>query len=196
MAVDVQFTFPDLADRLQRGAQQVRQELAVAMQTNRGLLFDAEGAFNDHDPWAPLVFRSGQILAKRGVLKKSLQGSSGGYVQMDDQTVTIGTNVAYAAMMNAGTAKMPGGVLRPVHAKALRIPLPKGMGANDAAEDIKVGQRRKKIKAGKKLGRKDDYAIFVKYVKIPARPFDNITDADARDFAAAAEAAIAELLNG
>lgn len=200
--IEVSMSFPKLSQRLTAARDAIAAELIVAIQTNRGMLFDAEGGYNGHAPWDPLVLRTGQILAQRGVLKKSIapSGSSGkpgpgGYVSMDGRgVVTVGTAVAYAALMNFGTVNMPGGVMRPVRAKVLRIPLPKGESANDAAEDIKVGQRRKKIKAGEKLGRKDEYFIYRKWVKIPARRFDTITEQDAAEFAEAARNAIVEAL--
>lgn len=200
--ISIILEFPDLAAKLTKAREAIQREMIVAVQTNRGMLFDNEGAYNGHEPWDTLSLRTGQILAQRGILKKSLapmsangQAGPGGYVNMDGQgVIRLGTNVAYAAMMNWGTTNMPGGVLRPTHAKALRIPLPKGKAASDKAEDIKVGQRRAKIKKGQKLGRKDEYVIFAKWVKIPARRFDTLTAEDEREFAEATTAAIAEAL--
>jgi len=200
--ISIIMEFPDLAEKLTKAQGEITREIVVAIQTNRGLLFDNEGNYNGHDAWDALSLRSGQILAQRGVLKKSIapmngtgQPGPGGYVNMDGAgTVRVGTNVAYAAMMNFGTTNMPGGVLRPTHAKALRIPLPKGKAASDKADDIKVGQRRAKIKKGKKLGRKDEYYIFAKWVKIPARRFDTITSQDQAEFVEAITTAIAEAL--
>lgn len=189
--------FPKLSQRLLEHQEQITREIVVAIQTNRGMLFDAEGAYNEHKPWAPLVLRTGQVLARRGVLKKSLapgggtgQAGPGGYVDMDGQgVVTVGTNVAYAAMMNFGTTKMPGGVLRPVRAKALAIPLPDGKWASDVTKALRKGAVKRVGPSGK-----NERVIFRKWVKIPARRFDTITARDKDEFAEVARNAIVEAL--
>ncbi len=197
--IEATFKFPDLADKLRLAADKIRQELVVAMQTNRGMLFDAEGAYNGHTPWKGLLLRAGQILASRGVLKKSLapdsptgQAGPGGYVKSDPQIVTIGTNVAYASTMNWGTTRMPGGVMRPVNGQALRIPLPEGKRATEMAKELGKGKKR----STDAHDGKEKKFIFVKSVKIPARRFDDVTPQDTREFRDALEAALAEALNG
>jgi phage gpG-like protein len=197
--IGMTLSFPDLSAKLQASAAKIRQELVVAMQTNRGMLFDAEGAYNGHEPWKQLLLRAGQILASRGVLKKSLapgntsgQAGDGGYVRADQQMVTIGTDVAYASTMNWGTTRMPGGVMRPTNAQALRIPIPEGKRATETAKQIGKGRKRSEdARTGK-----DQKFMFVKSVKIPARRFDNMTPQDARDFRDALEAALVEALRG
>lgn len=167
--ITARFDFPDLGAKLKLAEGQIRGEIAVAMQTNRGMLFSSEGSYNGHSPWAPLLHRAGQILADRGVLKKSLApagspGSAGpgGYVRTDDGgSVVIGTNVAYAKMMNFGTGGLPDGVLRPKNKKFLRF---------------------------KSFGR----YVFARSVKIPARRFDQINEQDTREIEAAMQAAIIE----
>ena len=189
--IAISMSFPNLAAKLMNARTAIQTEMVVAMQFNRGMLFDSEGAYNGHTPWDPLILRSGQIMAQRGVLKKSIapmtgEAGPGGYVRMDSEgTIAMGTNVAYAALMNYGTKRMPGGVLRPVHAKALRIPIPAGKSATVAAKGI----RRMLVKKGK-----DPNFIFVQWVRIPERRFDTISAQDKRDFIAAAKAAIAEAL--
>lgn len=201
--IDVVMKFPKLSQRLLEHQEQIKAEIVVAIQTNRGMLFDAEGSYNGHEPWDPLVLRTGQILARRGVLKKSIAPSSssgkpgpGGYVSMDGKgVITVGTEVAYAAMMNFGTTKMPGGVLRPVRAKALAIPLPEGKWANDAARELRKTEGKKRVNNTGKLATSSvQNVIFRKWVKIPARRFDTITDQDAAEFAEAARNAIVEAL--
>lgn len=183
------FTFPDLLEKVRANEKRIGEEVIVAMQTNRGMLFDAEGNYNGHEAWAKPRLREGQALANRGVLKKSLapgtdsgNAGPGGIATIDGQKVTIGTDVAYAAMMNFGTTRMPDGIMRPVRAKALRIPLPSG----------------KKATAGAKKLRKtsDEGFIYRKWVRIPERRFDTITQADRDEFDAAFAAAIAEVLRG
>ena len=187
--IDAKFTFPDLAEKLRAHRHRIDAEMIVAMQTNRGMLFDNEGAYNGHAKWDSPMLRSGQAGKQRGTLSKSLapgtpSGEAGpeGIVRVDGSTYTIGTNVAYAAMFNWGTTKMPDGIMRPVRAKALRIPLPSGKKATPVA------------KALRKSG--SDGFIFRKWVKIPPRRFDDITDQDAAQFQAAFTAIIAEVMRG
>ena len=129
--LDIDFRFPDWRGKVKRHEAQLMLFCVAQIQTNRGMLFDQEGGYNGHRRWPALKFRSGQILAKRGALKRSLaptnpKGTPGsdGIVRFTGDMIIIGTNLLYARMMNDGTAKMPGGVLRPKNAKALKIPLP------------------------------------------------------------------------
>lgn len=210
------FHFPDLAARLKAARLRIGQEMIVAMQTNRGMLFDNEGRYNGHEAWDGLVLRSGQVLARRGTLKQSLapgggtgQAGPGGIAKMsDDGLVTIGSSLGYAPLMNWGTTKMPDGIMRPVHAKALRIPVPGGMQASDRAKTLRTGTARDD--AGNKYGvggprtakiknadtGKTEHFIFRKWVKIPARRFDTITPQDQAEFAAALKSVITDVLNG
>ncbi len=195
----MELQFPNLEAKFAAAQNKIRSELVVAMQFNRGMLFDSEGAYNGHEAWAPLVMRAGQILANRGVLKKSLapgtmigQAGDGGYVNMDGDTISMGTDVASASLMNWGTTKLPGGVLRPVRAKALMIPLPNGQKATPAAKELRKSRGSKKIKNTRT--EKDETVIFRKWVRIPARRFDNVTPQDERDFRDALEAAMKEAL--
>lgn len=133
--VGIEFKFPNWEAKLKAAKEEINLFLAANMQTNRGLLFDAEGGRNGHQRWAPLVFRNGMILAKRGILRKSIGPKNSGLrpatgpdsiIRFTETTITIGTALAYARMMNDGTAKMPGGVLRAKRAKALKIPVESG----------------------------------------------------------------------
>ncbi len=187
--IAAEFTFPDLVTKVRANERRIGEEIIVAMQTNRGMLFDAEGNYNGHEAWAKPMLREGQALAARGVLKKSLapgttngNAGPGGIAQIDGQKYTIGTDVAYAAMMNFGTTKMPDGIMRPVRAKALRIPLPSGKKATKAAKTLRKGS--------------DEGFIYRKWVRIPERRFDVITQQDREEFDAAFAAAVAEVLRG
>ena len=46
--------------------------LAAAMQTNRAMMFDQDGADNGKQAWAPLKWRRGRPLQKRGTLRNPL----------------------------------------------------------------------------------------------------------------------------
>jgi phage gpG-like protein len=204
--ITARFTFPDLASALRHAERRISEEMIVAMQTNRGLLFDNQGAYNGHPAWDPLMLRSGQILANRGVLKKSIapgtgsgQPGPGGIATMADGVVTIGTAVASAALMNYGTTQMPDGVMRPVKAKALMIPIPGGAKATEAAKTLRRGrdENGERTEKAKKIKTKDgrtQHVIFRKWVRIPARPFNTITSADRAEFAAALQAVMDEVM--
>lgn len=226
---DVDFKFPAWARRVKSQQQRILLDLAAVMQANRGMLFDSEGSHNGHTPWAPLVFRDGQILSARGTLRRSIaplnaRGRPGpsGVVRFVGDQITIGTKLLYARMMNDGTTKLPGGVLRAKNAQALKIPIPKGDRASEAARDIRRQstarslvrledrlQRAKSPKSVQKLreqiaraqqrlerGTGGDNFIFRKWVRIPARPFDTWTAQDEAEFSVALRNILVEVLNG
>lgn len=175
--IKIDLTIPNLAEKLREHERDILLVLAAAMQTNRAMMFDQEGAHNGKRRWADLKWRTGAILQKRGTLRKSFGPQNDGIrpgqgpesvLRTSGDTVTIGTKLLYARLMNDGTTKMPGGVLRPVRAKALKIPAPGG-----------------------KKG-----FLFRKSVRIPARPMDEISELDKREWADTLEAYIAEVLNG
>lgn len=180
MTVDIQFKFPDWAAKIQSQEERINYFLAAQIQTNRGMMFDREGAHNGRPRWAPLKFRSGQILTHRGTLRKSIaprnagngQAGPDGIVRFAGDTITVGTKLLYARLMNDGTTKMPGGVLRPTKAKALKIPLPAGKSATDVAKQLGKKARRGRIQVAEGVYREQKF-IFRKWVKIPARPFDD-----------------------
>ena len=157
---DIQIRFPKVMTNPPDVWEETREVLAATLQTNRGMLFMNEGKGNGHPGWAPLSYRKGQPLLKRGHLSQSMAPANSGVVpgkgpksilRYSSGVVTIGTALPYAAMMNWGTEGLPGGVLRPKNAKALRF----------------------------KIGRK---VIFCKSVKIPARRFDTFTKEDVTEF--------------
>lgn len=198
--IAAELKFPNLAARLKAATKQIGDEMIVAIQTNRGMLFDAEGAYNGHAAWDPLVLRSGQVLANRGVLKKSIapgngngQAGPGGIAKMsDDGLVTVGTDLAYARLMNFGTTKMPDGIMRPTHAKALRIPIPGGKAATDTAKELRAAKGTRQG-TNPRTGKSEAF-IFRKWVRIPERRFDTITAQDQAEFAAALGAVVAEVM--
>ncbi len=189
---EMKFEMPGWLEKIERARGEINLFIAATMQTNRGQLFDSEGANNGGQRWAPLVFRKGQILSDRGNLRKSLaptpatgKAGPGGMVSIADDTITIGTNLYYASMMNDGTTKMPGGVLRPVNAQALKIPLPGGVNATDTAKSL----RKNASGSGK------EKFIFRKSVRIPARPFDRWTQEDEQEMSDALTNKILEVMS-
>lgn len=155
-AVEFSIEMTDVVAIFHRERRRILTNVAATMQTNRAMLFDQEGGYNGHERWAPLRLRSGMALSNRGNLRKSIAPRGavgvpgpGGIVEFVGDTVTIGTKLAYAAMMNWGTTGLPGGVLRPVRAKALRF----------YAEGSKN-------------------PIFAKSVRIPPRRFDQWNNQD------------------
>jgi phage gpG-like protein len=192
--IKVQFSIPDLEGKLNRMMPRIMGTIAATAQTNRGMLFDAEGAHNGHPKWASLKMRVGMILSDRGVLRKSIAPNNDGLnpvkgpdgiVEIGSREVVIGTRLFYAAMMNDGTTKMPGGVLRPVRAEALKIPLPSG---KSATEDAKQLRKRASGKGKEKF-------IFRKSVKIPARPFDQWNTNDQAEMTETLARQVAAILN-
>lgn len=140
--LELEFKFPDWKRKLQGRVREVYLAIAAAMQTNRGMLFDREGSYNGHEKWKPPLFRNGQALSDRGTLRKSIAPGGGrvgpnGIVRFSGDTVTIGTKMLSARLMNDGTAKLPGGVLKPKNAQALRIKLPSGKKATPLAKELR-----------------------------------------------------------
>lgn len=198
--IKLEFSFPDLGEVLKKHQRDVLATLAATMQTNRAMMFDKDGADNGKPAWKPPVFRKGRPLQDRGTLRRSMAPSNDGIkpgfgpnaiLRQQGTTVVIGTNLLYAAMMNDGTTKMPGGVLRPVRAQALKIPVAGGGNATDAAKQVR--KTAKKIRNS--FGR-EEKVIFRKSVKIPARPMNIVTSQDEAEFATAVANRIAEILNG
>lgn len=233
IGVEIEFKFPEWAKKVKARESELNLFMAANIQFNRGMLFDNEGAYNGRQKWASLKMRSGMILSRRGTLRKSIapsnasgQPGTDGIVRFSGDTITVGTKILYARLMNDGTEKMPGGVMRPVRAKALKIPLPQGQHAN--AETKKrakeAGARQAQARANE-LRRLIDNAqtpaseakyreqlrklekriaagdtgeakfIFVKYVRIPARPFDTWNDEDQAEIDAALLSKVTEIMN-
>lgn len=172
--ISLDLLYPKLDEVFKKHQREIMLVLAASMQTNRAMMFDKDGADNGKEKWAPLVLRSGRPLQKSGVLRKSMGPKNdgirpgheaGSVLKIEGKAVTIGTDLGYARMMNDGTTKMPGGVLKPVRAKALKIPLEGG-----------------------------DF-MFRKSVKIPARPMDTITPEDEREWAETLMNYMSELLS-
>lgn len=168
--VEIDFKFPALLERLQAAVPRLGKITAATLQTQRGMIFDQEGAHNGRSKWEPLKFRQGQILSLTGTLRKSVGPGAGfgapgpeGYVRISgnisNQEVTLGTKLKYAGVHNFGA------VIRPTKAKALRWE------AN---------------------GR----VFFRKKVVIPARPYMDFTAEDRYELNVTLANAVARILNG
>jgi phage gpG-like protein len=173
--IKIDVKIPDLSRVFKTHQHDIMMALAASMQTNRGMMFDKDGADNGKEKWAPLVLRKGRPLQKTGTLRKSFapqitvngkpaQGKDT-VLRFEGTKVVIGTKLLYAGMMNDGTTKMKDGVLRPVMAQALKIPLESGK------------------------------FMFRRSVKIPARRMDEITSEDKAEFNETVANYIADLLN-
>lgn len=228
--LDISFQFPGWLEKIRQSEQSLNLFCAAQIQANRGMLFDAEGARNGHKKWAPLQFRAGQIMSNRGALRQSIgpqnpRGTPGadGIVRFTGETIVVGTTLLYARLMNDGTTKMPGGVLRPKNAKALKIPVPNGKNAGPAAQSIQIQSlapcvaaahhKAMVAKPGSKSaerayqtwtrltekatqGKGDVKFIFRKSVKIPARNFTDWNDQDQDEVDGAFMARLTEIMNG
>lgn len=151
--IDIDFRFPEWKRKLLAAEDELNLFIAAQVQFNRGMLFDREGSYNGHEAWPSLRFRAGMALSSRGTLRKSIApfnptGAAGpdGIVRFSGDTVTIGTKLFYAAMMNWGTTGLPGGVLRPKNAEALAIPLPPGAKAGPATQNIRRADNARQIR--------------------------------------------------
>ncbi len=193
--IKLELTFPDLAAKYKRHEKDLMLVLAAAMQTNRAMMFDKDGADNGKEKWLPPKFRNGRPLQWKGYLRKSFAPQNDGIrpghgpdgiVRVQGEKVFIGTKLLYARLVNDGTANMPGGVLKAINAKALKIPIPPG---KTATKDAKA--------AHKSGGGSDSEGkfIFRKSVKIPARKMDIVTSEDAKEWADTLANYIAEMLN-
>lgn len=200
-AVKIEFKFPKLAEALRAHATRIYLSVAASMQTNRGLLFDAEGGRNGQEKWAPLKFRNGQILSDTGNLRRSLSppGISQGKPILQQGTVlsvaggevTIGSSLPYARLMNDGTTKMPGGELPlPDGKKVHWIKLPAGKNATPEAKNLRSGKTGAPI-----VKWKGETWLLAKHVRIPARPFDQIMPDDKAEFEETYVNTIAQVLN-
>lgn len=149
--VSISLKMPDLLGRFQGQLKRLQLAIASDIQTNIGLRFDSQGAYNGHEKWADLSsgknlkrakngLQSRQVLKKSGALKNSIgpQGATGlpgpnGYVEFEgDATaavVRVGTNLAYARIHNqGGVISHPGsenGFGRGIKIAAHDIPMPR-----------------------------------------------------------------------
>jgi phage gpG-like protein len=123
--VSIELKLPQFADAARKARAELPGLIAATMQTQRGQIFDSEGTYNGRPGWKPLKCREGQILKDRGTLSQSIgprnDGKNpakrvGSIVRISGNLVTIGTDIAYAAVQNYGH---PG--IKPVRAKALRF---------------------------------------------------------------------------
>lgn len=172
--INFQLTYPEYEALIKKHKRRIMEAVAAAMQANRGMLFDAEGAYNGRSRWAELKMRRGMILQDRGQLRNSMapvsQGdmkpgrAEGTILEVGDKKVMIGTNLAIAPVHNKGA------VIRPVKAKALKIPLPEAKSATPEAKKL----RRGSVKSADGKQR----FIFRAKVVIPARPFGDWNEAD------------------
>lgn len=193
--VDISCVFPSLVGKYAEARQELLLFTAAQIQTNRGLLFDSNGRRNGGVLWPNPLFRNGQPLAARNNLRKSLGSKGmqgpGGVVRFSGSKVSVGSKLIYAGMMNWGTTGLPGGVLRAKDGKVLRIPLPAGKRATEAAKDARKGGR---TEINDTTGQKER-VIYRKSVKIPARRFDILTQRDMLEIGRALSNKLAEVLN-
>lgn len=201
MSVDIEFKFPEWKEQLAKAEEELNLFAAATIQTNRGLLFDSEGRHNGRPGWAPLKLRNGMILSDRGTLRKSIApynpsghpGAPDGIVKFESDAIVVGTTLLYAQLMNDGTTKMPDGKLVPVHAKALKIPLPQGKNATDTAKSLKKNSKRLSYEVADGVKKQGNF-IFRKWVRIPARPFNDWNNADQEELNDALVHKIVEVL--
>ncbi len=167
--VEIELRLPDWTAARDRINATIPGLIAATVQTQRGLIFDNEGAYNGRQRWAGLKCRTGQILKRRGTLSQSIGPRNdgdqpahavGSIVRMTgglEGVVAVGTSIAYAAVHNYGAT------IRPVRAKALRFQC-------------------------------GNTWVFRRKVTIPARPFADWTSQDTDELVATIENRIAAIL--
>lgn len=182
----ISVSFEQKAQLLQKakGAQaEINLFMAAQMQYNRAMLFARSGNFNGHETWPRPMLRDGQPLKDRGTLSQSMgpktgknastpARATGSIVRFHGNIVSIGTSLIYAPLMNWGTTKMPGGVMKPKNKPVFWIPIPAGKKASQTAKDIKKQGGSNIVKY------KGQTWLLAKQVRIPARRFDNLTEID------------------
>lgn len=212
--VGIEMRFPDWLLRVKQREDEIYLLVAATMQTNRGLMFDS--ANEGRTPWAPLKLRDGQPLSQRGALRQSFGPHNDGkrparhpdgIVKYGNDTVTIGTTLAYAPIHNLG------GVIRPVRGKFLWIPLPDGKAnsSNAPTEEAKAlrksakrarkgdnGWRWTKNENGALIVRSPSGKVFLlaKRVEIPKRPMDQWISSDQEELEQVLANKLQEVLSG
>jgi phage gpG-like protein len=190
--ISFSWKFPPLLKKFSAKEEEIYRYMAAQLQTNRGLLFDAEGARNGNKAWGKPKFRNGQAGSSRGTLRKSLGtgGKSGphGKVRISRGRVAIGSSLIYAGMFNFGPGGLPGGVLRAKDGGVLRIPIPSGKRATAEAKAVK------KTKSTNEFTGREENVIFRKWVRIQPRRFDILTDADQAELSRALKAKLVQVL--
>lgn len=225
--IKVEIKGKTLLDILKDNKKEVYKFIIANVHENRAELFDRSGAMPGHEKWAPLWELSPRAgdkpLLDRGTLRKSMgPNGPGGYSTVKGSEIEIGTRLKYAALMNWGTTKMPDGKLKPVRAKALKIPV--GKDVKDDKVNLKVTKKsvekrllnlQQQLKSAKNRQKKriqmqiqtlklqiqnrtykTGKFIFRKWVKIPARRFDLWTKEDNAEMITALENELARVLNG
>lgn len=197
--IDLKLSFPKLDEIFKAHEKQIMGVLAASMQTNRAMMFDKDGADNGKKKWADPVFRRGRPLQASGDLRRSMAPMNdgktpahtpNGILKLHGNMVQIGSNLVYARLMNDGTAHMAGGVLKPINAKALKIPLPAGVNATGDAKNAANGAKDIQDEFGNK-----ERVLFRRSVKIPARTMDEVTKEDEKEWSETLANYISEVLS-
>jgi phage gpG-like protein len=136
------FNFPDLIGALESNLGRIETLIASTVQSQIGMRFDNEGAYNGHAKWEPLKIRQGQILKLTGKLSQSLGPNGGkpgpdGFVRSSGPvtsfTVEIGSKLIYASVHDNGA------IIKPKTKQALRFPL--GGGKFAFAKQVTIPKR-------------------------------------------------------
>jgi phage gpG-like protein len=110
----INLEFPRIRKKQEKIKSKLPGLIAATLQTQRAMIFDKEGAYHGREKWAPLKYRVGQILKDTGTLSKSIAPQNDGInparnqgtiVKLSLGIVTIGTNIAYAAVHDDGSEK-------------------------------------------------------------------------------------------
>ena len=180
--VKYNFSYTDMHKLFVDNYERTMLLVAAVLQTQRAMIFDAEGAYNGRERWKPLKFRQGKILSDRGGLRGSIAPRNNGVtptvgantiLDVRQNRITIGSSLIYAKIHDEG------GVIK-AKGKALAIPLPKGKSATATAKGLS------KSRGG---------VLFVKSVTIPKRTFTDFNSQDERELGDTLVNFLAEVLN-
>ena len=178
--ITLKLDLPDFGKAAARIEREFPYFLAAQMQVQRAMIFRSEGSYNGRPGWAPLKSRKGRILKDRGTLSQSIGprtdgirpgAAVGSIVRAELGVITIGTNIAYAAVHDRGAT----------------------IAAHE--QTLYRNKRRGRFRKHSKEGGIWSTAHVASY-QIPQREFSNFTSADVSELRVAAENFISELIRG
>jgi len=117
----ITWSMPDLERRVRQKMPEMLNLIIATLQTQRAMIFDAEGAYNGRQAWKKskrAEKTGGQTLSKSGELRRSIGPSNSGItpgrskgtiIEIEGTRVTLGSSLVYAAIQNnGGIVKHPG----------------------------------------------------------------------------------------
>lgn len=205
--VTVRSNIKSWAARYKNQLNQLYLFTAAQMQTNRGMLFLYSGNYNGHETWKAPRLRDGKPLRDRGTLQKSIgpitraktgivkpSWNEGTIIRFSGDTVTIGTSLKKAEILNKG------GTILPKKGRFLWIPLTGNK--KSQTEEVAAAMKEHKKTGKASLGhapivrlKNGKFFMLAKKVVIPPRRFDIFNQNDKDELTAALTNETARVLN-